>query len=215
MVRALEKLPGDIGRLLPFTTGAHDSRLRDVGTYMPTTRNWEQGCVDGVLAVLGCPTCAVSDLQSGTFERSHSTAPFSTHCGFRPCRTDGAQTVRVHLPYQDVYTLRQELLQSRTGASNAELVEKVEPDEVVLWRACGKVAEVGVPPNLLPRIGVFADHAAASNVHPETTSEGVASLSDSCAFCGCFSIHPKRESAVLTQHACAQHPFQTLKLCAT
>ena len=72
LIRALGKLPGGVGRILPCGVGSHMSRLRHLGwaqcshglTSRPLESRHHQ-CLQAVCGVLGCPRGAAMELLDG------------------------------------------------------------------------------------------------------------------------------------------------------
>ena len=86
LVRALDKLPGGIGRFLPCGVGSHVSRLRHLGwsqcshglTSSPLESCHHQ-CLKAVCGVLGYPKGSALELLDGTLTLRHCTTLFTMH----------------------------------------------------------------------------------------------------------------------------------------
>ena len=84
LVRALAKLPGGLGRFLPFSLGSHLSRLRHLGwnqcSHGLTSRPLESchhQCLQAVCGVLGYPKGSALELLDGTLKLRHCTDLFT------------------------------------------------------------------------------------------------------------------------------------------
>ena len=82
--RALAKLPGGLGRFLPWRLGSHMSRLRHLGwdqcSHGLTSRPLESchhQCVKAVCEVLGYPKGSALELLDGTLKLRHCTDLFT------------------------------------------------------------------------------------------------------------------------------------------
>ena len=84
LVRALAKLPGGLGKILPCGVGSHMSRLRHLGwnqcSHGLTSRPLESchhQCLKAVCGVLGYPRGSALELLDGTLKLRHCTTLFT------------------------------------------------------------------------------------------------------------------------------------------
>ena len=176
LLRALGKLPGGLSRFLPCRLGAHLSRLRHVGwnqcSHGLDSRPLESchhQCLKAVCGVLGYPTGSALELLDGTLKLRYCTALFTKR--FPPwslpqvCSWVGERSFSTidHLPDIDSTVGKRVRLTKKTRPS---ISSHVIPDPVPghstsrRWKrllspsSIGEGGKVGVPCNLLTRLGV-------------------------------------------------------------
>ena len=174
LVRALAKLPGGIGRFLPYKISSHMSRLRHLGwnqcSHGLTSRPLESchhQCLKVVCGGLGYPTGSASKLLDGTLKLRHCTTLFSMRfpAWSSPRVGNGSGTRQVvtpgHLPDAGGNAGKSIRLtrKKRPGVSSHSIPDPGYPTPR-RWKRLrppsseGEGGEVGVPRNLFPRLGV-------------------------------------------------------------